>query len=319
FPMSAGAVVNSVFSISSMLLGVPTGVKIFNWLTTLYKSKIVISVPMLCALAFMRSFVIGGVTGVMLGMAAGDYQYHNTYFLISHFHYVLIPGTVFACFAGLTFWYPKMFGHKINEKLGKWSFWLFVIGFHATFFPQYFLGLDGMARRLYTIGPEWMSLNMLSSIGAFIMGAGFALFVYAIYYSYRYRKREVSGDSWGMGRTLEWATPTPIPEYNFATLPEIHDLDTFMSMTERRQTTYENENLDSNHMSINSVTPFIMIAILFAASFCLVIKWTIPATIALIAMLVMMGLRSFEYDPGYVIGVEEIERTEETARGDENE
>src|SRR5699024_3165495 len=233
FTMGAGACVNSVFSISTMLIAVPTGVKIFNWLATLYKSKIVISVPMLWALAFIPSFVIGGVTGVMLGMAAGDYQYHNTYFLISHFHYVLIPGTVFACFAGLTFWYPKMFGHKINEKLGKWSFWLFVIGFHATFFPQYFLGLDGMARRLYTIGPEWMSLNMLSSIGAFIMGAGFALFVYAIYYSYRYRKREVSGDSWGMGRTLEWATPTPIPEYNFATLPEIDDHDAFMAMKER--------------------------------------------------------------------------------------
>lgn len=319
FTMGAGAFVNSVFSISTMLIAVPTGVKIFNWLATLYKSKIVISVPMLWALAFIPSFVIGGVTGVMLGMAAGDYQYHNTYFLISHFHYVLIPGTVFGCFAGLTFWYPKMFGHKINEKLGRWSFWLFVIGFHVTFFPQYFLGLDGMARRLYTVGPEWMSLNLLSSIGAFIMGTGFALFVYAIYYSYRYRKREVSGDSWGMGRTLEWATPTPIPEYNFATLPEIDNRDAFIEMKEKGQTTYDKKKVEPIHMPNNSGKPFIMMAILFVASFCLVFEWIVPAVIGLIAMLIMMGLRSFDYDTEHVISVEEIERIEKKARGVENE
>ncbi|UJL45858.1 cytochrome aa3 quinol oxidase subunit I [Virgibacillus sp. NKC19-16] len=315
FTMGAGAFVNSIFSITTMMIAVPTGVKIFNWLATLYKSRITAKVPMLWSLAFIPSFTMGGVTGVMLGMAATDYQYHNTYFLVSHFHYVLIPGTVFACFAGLIFWYPKMFGHKLNERIGKWSFWLFLIGFHVCFFPQYFLGLDGMARRIFTIGPEWMTLNLVSTLGGFTMGLAFAIFVYGIYYSYRYSEREVGVDDWGIGRTLEWATPTPIPKYNFATIPHVESHDAFIDMKEKGQTTFDEEKLAPIHMPSNTGQPFIMMAILFFASFALVFEWITLAVIGLIGVLVMMVIRSFDYNEGYHIDVDEIKRTERAARG----
>ncbi len=224
FTMGAGSAVNSFFSITTMAIAIPTGVKIFNWLFTLYKGSIRFTTPMLWSLAFIPNFVIGGVTGVMLAMAAADYQYHNTYFLVAHFHYVLISGTVFSCFAGFYYWYPKMFGHKLNETLGKISFWLFVVGFNVCFFPMYFLGLAGMPRRVYTYGEAdgWFSLNVVASIGGVLMGLGFLVMVYSIYYSFRYAKRETTGDAWD-GRTLEWATNTPIPHYNFAVVPEVSD------------------------------------------------------------------------------------------------
>ena len=315
FTMGAGAFVNSVFSISTMMIAIPTGVKIFNWLATLYKSKIIFSTPMLWSLAFIPSFTIGGVTGVMLGMAAADYQYHNSYFLVSHFHYVLIPGTVFACFAGLIFWYPKIFGHKLNERIGKWAFWLFLIGFHVCFFPQYFLGLDGMARRIFTVGPEWFTLNFISTLGAFVMGLGFIVFVHCVIYSFRFSPRDVEGDVWGVGRTLEWATPTPIPKYNFATLPEIESHDALIDMKEKGQTTFDRNKLEPIHMPSYSGKPFIMTAIMFFASFALVFEWIPVAVIGLVGIIIMMFIRSFDYDDGYHIEVDEVIETEEKARG----
>lgn len=314
FTMGMGAFVNSVFSISTMLIAVPTGVKIFNWLGTLYKGRIEMTTPMLWSLAFIPSFVMGGVTGVMLGMAAADFQYHNSYFLVAHFHYVLIAGTVFACFAGLVYWYPKMFGHKLNERIGKWSLWFFVIGFHVCFFPQFFVGLDGMPRRVFTIIPEWMPLNVISTIGAFGMGAGFAIFVYNIYYSLRYNEREKSGDSWD-GRTLEWATPTPVPFYNFATVPDVDDMDYFMKMKEKGETTFEEDKLEPIHMPSNTSIPIIMTFFMFIASFCLVFEWIPLAIAGLAGVLIMMVVRSFDYDAGFYVQVDEIKRIERKARG----
>ncbi|WLR47241.1 cytochrome aa3 quinol oxidase subunit I [Halobacillus litoralis] len=317
FTMGAGAFVNSVFSVSTMLIAVPTGVKIFNWLATLYKSKIEFTVPMLWSLAFIPSFILGGVTGVMLGMAAADFQFHNSYFLIAHFHYVLIAGTVFACFAGLVFWYPKMFGHKMNERLGKWAFWLFFFGFHVCFFPQYFLGLDGMPRRLFiTNVAEWLPLNVISTIGAFGMGLGFIVFVYNVYYSFRYSERETTGDSWnGNGRTLEWATTTPVPYYNFATVPYVDEIDPYIRMKEEGKTTFEEDKVKPIHMPSYTGQPFIMMALLGLASFGLVFEWMYVAVFGLIGAVFMMIRRSFDYDDGYYVPVEEIKRTEKKARG----
>ncbi|MGR9050494.1 cytochrome aa3 quinol oxidase subunit I [Halobacillus faecis] len=317
FTMGAGAFVNSVFSISTMLIAVPTGVKIFNWLATLYKSKIEFTVPMLWSLAFIPSFILGGVTGVMLGMAAADYQFHNSYFLIAHFHYVLIAGTVFACFAGLVFWYPKMFGHKMNERLGRWAFWLFFFGFHVCFFPQYFLGLDGMPRRLFiTNVAEWLPLNVISTVGAFGMGLGFIVFVYNVYYSFRYSEREATGDSWnGNGRTLEWATTTPVPYYNFATVPYVDEIDPYIRMKEEGKTTFEEDKVKPIHMPSYTGQPFIMMALLGLASFGLVFEWMYVAVFGLIGAVFMMIRRSFDYDDGYYVPVEEIKRTEKKARG----
>ncbi|MFB5661867.1 cytochrome aa3 quinol oxidase subunit I [Alteribacillus sp. HJP-4] len=315
FTMGAGGTVNSFFSITTMLIAVPTGVKIFNWLGTMYKGKITFETPMLWALAFIPCFVVGGVTGVMLAMAAADYQYHNTYFLVAHFHYVLISGTVFGCFAGLTFWYPKMFGHKMNEFYGKISFWLFVIGFNVCFFPMYFLGFAGMPRRTYTIEPEWMALNVTASIGAILMAAGFAVFVYNIYYSFRYSTRETTGDPWN-GRALEWATPTPVPFYNFATIPHVEAPEAFWHMKKNKRVTYDESKLEPIHMPNDTGTPFIMMAFLFVASFGLVWEWFWMAIPALIGAIVYMGIRSFENNDGFHVPVDEIKRTEKEARED---
>ncbi|MGP4062414.1 cytochrome aa3 quinol oxidase subunit I [Halobacillus sp. H74] len=317
FTMGAGAFVNSVFSVSTMLIAVPTGVKIFNWLATLYKSKIEFSVAMMWALAFIPSFILGGVTGVMLGMAAADYQFHNSYFLVAHFHYVLIAGTVFACFAGLVYWYPKMFGHKMNERIGKWAFWLFFFGFHVCFFPQYFLGLDGMPRRLFITNiVEWLPLNIISTVGAFGMGLGFAVFVFNIYYSFRNSEREQTGDSWnGNGRTLEWATTTPIPYYNFATVPYVDEIDPYVRMKEEGKTTYDESKLEPIHMPSYTGAPFIMMAFLALGSFGLIFEWMIVAIAGLIGGVLMMILRSFDYDEGYHVEVDEIKRIERKARG----
>ncbi|ELK46028.1 cytochrome aa3 quinol oxidase subunit I [Halobacillus sp. BAB-2008] len=316
FTMGAGAFVNSVFSVSTMLIAVPTGVKIFNWLATLYKSKIEITVPMLWSLSFIPSFVLGGVTGVMLGMAAADYQFHNSYFLIAHFHYVLIAGTVFGCFAGLTYWYPKMFGHKMNERLGKWAFWLFFAGFHVCFFPQYFLGLDGMPRRLFiTNVVEWLPLNVISTVGAFGMGLGFIVFVYNVYYSYRYAERETNGDSWGHGRTLEWSTTTPVPFYNFATVPYVDRIDPYERMREEGQTTFDESKLKPIHMPSYTGQPIIMMTFLFIGSFGLVFEWMPVAIFGLVGGVIMMIIRSFDYDDGYYVSVDEVKRIERKARG----
>ena len=203
YTMGAGALVNSFFSITTMLIAVPTGVKMFNWLFTMRKGRIKMTTAMLWALAFVPCFVIGGVTGVMLAMGAADYQYHNTLFLVAHFHYVLIPGVVFAIFAGLYYWWPKMFGHMLNEKLGKIHFWLFVIGFNVTFMPMFFLGLKGAVRRAYTFSAEsgFASLFLVSAIGSVILAMGFAAFCYNIYWSIRYADRNISSDPWD-ARTL---------------------------------------------------------------------------------------------------------------------
>ncbi|NRK74165.1 cytochrome ubiquinol oxidase subunit I, partial [Salmonella enterica subsp. enterica serovar Typhi] len=177
-----------------------------------------------------------GVTGVMLAMAAADYQYHNTLFLVAHFHYVLIPGVVYAVFAGFYYWWPKMFGYALNERLGKWHFWLFNIGFNVTFMPMFFLGLQGAVRRSYTFSAEsgFAPLFMLSAIGSLILAAGFAVLVYNIYYSTRYADRKISTDPWD-ARTLEWHTASPVQPYNFAITPEVKALDAFWYMKKNKE------------------------------------------------------------------------------------
>ncbi|MCJ2146533.1 cytochrome aa3 quinol oxidase subunit I [Bacillus sp. B19-2] len=313
FTMGNSAAVNSFFSITTMAISVPTGVKIFNWLLTLHRGRIKITTPMLWSLAFIPNFVIGGVTGVMLAMAAADYQYHNTYFLVSHFHYVLIAGTVFACFAGLIFWYPKMFGHKLNERIGKWFFWLFMTGFNICFFPMYFLGLQGMPRRIYTYGAEdgWTALNMVATFGALLMAAGFIVLCYNIFYSFRHSKREESGDAWGMGRTLEWATSSAIPpHYNFAVLPEVTSPDAFAQMKEDNVEIHPESKFKKIHMPSNSGRPFLMSLCFGFAGFGLVFEWFWMGIVGLIGVFLCMILRSFEYDDGYYVSVEEIKETE---------
>ncbi len=315
FTMGQGALSNSFFSITTMMISVPTGVKIFNWLFTLWKGKIRFTVPMLYSIGFIPLFVIGGVTGVMLAMSAADYQYHNTMFLVAHFHNTIIPGVVFAMLAGLTFYWPKMFGFMLNERIGKWAFWFLSIGFCLAFFPMYITGLDGQARRMYTYSEAtgFGPLNMVSFVGAGVMAIAFALIVYNVYYSVRYSPRNIGADPWD-ARSLEWATHTPVPEYNFAIEPQVASSQAFWDSKKKGHELFPGK-LEKIHMPNNSGVPFIMSAIFFVWGFSMVFSLWIPAIISVIAIFACMAHRSFEKDHGHYISVKEIEETETKLRG----
>jgi len=316
YTMGHGVMVNSVFSITTMAIAVPTGVKIFNWLLTMRHGKIQFTTPMLYALGFIPIFTIGGVTGVMLAMASADYQYHNTMFLVAHFHYVLIPGTVFGVLAGYHYWWPKMFGFRLNEKLGKAAFWFIAVCFNVTFFPLFILGLDGYARRMYTYSEStgYGPLNMLSFIGGIGLAVGFALIVYNIYYSWKHMPRNEKADVWD-GRTLEWATHSPVPEYNFAVVPTVTRLDEYwFAKKEGRDITAG--KIEKIHMPNNTGTPFWMSGFFFLAAFFAVFNLWVPAIISMIGVFGFMIHRSFEKDHGRYISVEEVMATEKSLRGD---
>ncbi len=316
YTMGHGVMVNSVFSITTMAIAVPTGVKIFNWLLTMRHGKIQFTTPMLYALGFIPIFTIGGVTGVMLAMASADYQYHNTMFLVAHFHYVLIPGTVFGVLAGYHYWWPKMFGFRLNEKLGKAAFWFIAVCFNVTFFPLFILGLDGYARRMYTYSEStgYGPLNMLSFIGGIGLAVGFALIVYNIYYSWKHMPRNEKADVWD-GRTLEWATHSPVPEYNFAVVPTVTRLDEFwFAKKEGRDITAG--KIEKIHMPNNTGAPFWMSGFFFLAAFFAVFNLWVPAIISMIGVFGFMIHRSFEKDHGRYISVEEVMATEKSLRGD---
>lgn len=315
FTMGQGALTNSIFSISTMAIAVPTGVKIFNWLLTMWRGKIVITTPMLYSIMFIPLFTIGGVTGVMLAMSAADYQYHNTMFLVAHFHNTIIPGVVFAMLAGLTFYWPKIFGFMLNEKIGKWTAWLLTIGFVLAFFPMYISGLDGQARRMFTYSEAagYGTLNMISFIGAGIMAIAFVLIVYNIYYSFRYAPRNIGADPWD-ARSLEWATHTPVPAYNFAVLPDVKSHEALWDVKKRRHVLFK-DKIEEIHMPNNSGVPFIMSCIFFVWGFCFVFSIWIPVIITTIAIFGCMAYRSFEKDDGHYIPVKEIMETETELRG----
>jgi cytochrome aa3-600 menaquinol oxidase subunit 1 len=314
FTMGQGAVANSIFSISTMAIAVPTGVKIFNWLFTLWKGKIEITTPMLYALLFIPLFTIGGVTGVMLGMSAADYQYHNTMFLVAHFHMVIIPGVVFAMLAGLTYYWPKMFGFMLNERIGKITAWIISISTLVAFMPMFFTGLDGQARRMYTYSEStgFGPLNMISFVGALGLAVGFALIVYNVYYSTRYASRDIGSDPWD-ARTLEWATHTPVPEYNFAIVPDVKSIEALWDAKKKDHVLFKG-NFEKIHMPNRSGMPFIMSCIFFVWGFSFVFGMWIPVILTTIGIFACMALRSFEKDHGHYISVQNRRNRNEIAR-----
>lgn len=318
YTMGNSEAVNSIFSLTTMMIAIPTGVKIFNWLFTLRKGRIEFSTSMLWAIAFIPCFTIGGVTGVMLAMAAADYQYHNTMFLVAHFHYALIPGVVFAVFAALYYWWPKMFGFRLNEKIGKWHFWLFVIGFNMTFMPMFFVGLDGMSRRMYTYSEStgWGAWLGVSAIGSVIMAAGFAMLVYNIYWGFRYAKRETNNDPWN-ARTLEWSIGSPAPAYNFAVTPNVESLDDFWYQKKKGKAAIKKKDIKPIHMPSNSWTPIFISAAIGVVGFFLVFEWFTLASIAGVVVAIGLILQSFDYDDGYYIPAEEVIEEESKWRGED--
>ena len=218
-----GSVLLPFFAFTTMLIAVPTGVKVFNWIGTLWKGSISFETPMLYSLGFLTTFIFGGLTGVILASPTFDFSVSDSYFVVAHFHYVVFGTVVFAMFAGIYFWYPKMTGKLLNEKLGKIQFWLLFVGFHATFFIQHWLGVIGMPRRYATYltsdGFGWG--NMLSTLGSIVLALSFIPFIWNIYYTHRKGVKTTLNDPWGYGRSLEWATASPFPRHNFTSIPRI--------------------------------------------------------------------------------------------------
>lgn len=337
FTVGLGPTANAIFAVATMAIAVPTGIKIFNWIATIWGGSIEFTTPMLYAVAFIPSFVMGGVTGVMQAAAPADYQYHDSYFIVAHFHYVIVGGVVFGLLAGLHYYWPLMFATKLSEKLGKWTFALFVTGFHLTFLIQHFLGLWGMPRRVFTYldGQGYNTANLISTAGAVLMAIAVIILVINIIITIA-KNEKVSSDPWGDGRTVEWSLPLPVPYYNFAQTPLIRGLDAYwVEKKEGDGKMIPSEPLEDFHMPNNSFLPFMMSFGLFVAAFGALYfasgqDWAIDAVSglsekpwAVYVLIIGLGItagsmimRSLKDDLGYYVKKEEVQKDlEELERG----
>ena len=313
FTMGSGANVNAFFGITTMIIAIPTGVKVFNWLFTMYRGKIVFGTPILWTLGFIITFTIGGMTGVMLAVPGIDYVLHNSLFLIAHFHNTIIGGAVFGYFAGITFWWPKMFGYRLDEKWGKRAFWSWLIGFFVAFMPLYVLGFFGMTRRTnHYANDVWQIWLIVAAVGAFIILFGIFSQLMMFYVSYRDRARlaDVSGDPWN-GRTLEWSTPSPAPFYNFAQLPVINDLDALAHLKDSGWTSDKAPDYYSPiHMPKNTDSGVIIGLLTFVFGFAFIwhIWWLVIASFLVMIFFVIREANKRDID--YIVPVEDIEKIE---------
>ncbi|PIC66504.1 cytochrome ubiquinol oxidase subunit I [Sporosarcina sp. P16a] len=326
FTVGLGPTANAIFAVATMAIAVPTGVKIFNWLLTIWGGSIKVTTPMLYALGFIPSFVMGGVTGVMQGAAPLDYQLHDSYFIVAHFHYVIVGGVVLAIFAGLHYWWPKMFGTMLSEFLGKITFVFFFIGFHMTFLIQHWLGFWGMPRRVWTFmdGQGWNIANMVSTIGALLMAIGFTVMVINIIMT-TVKNERVGNDPWGDGRTLEWAIPSPPPFYNFPATPLVRGLDTLWieKMEGSKEMITPAEPITDIHMPHGSIIPMLMTLGLFIAGFGAMFQqetsWGLGVLIFGLAFtFVAMATRSLKDDLGYYVTKEQILQDQENIKRGRN-
>jgi len=316
FTMGSGANVNAFFGITTMIISIPTGVKIFNWLFTMFRGRVHFTSPVLWTIGFKVTFVIGGMTGVMLAIPAIDFVLHNSLFLIAHFHNVIIGGVVFGMFAGITYWWPKMFGFRLNEFWGKCAFWCWFIGFYVTFMPMYVLGFMGMTRRLQsTVNPAYEPLLLVAAAGAFIVGAGILCQVIQIYVSIRDRKKtaDLTGDPWD-ARTLEWETSSPPAFYNFGTLPEVTELDDFWERKQRGEAWPKPVKYTDIHMPRNTGTGVVIGAFSLVFGFAMIwhIWWL--AIVGLVGMIGTFIYRTFDQDVDYWVPAAEVERIENEHR-----
>ncbi|TCP30500.1 cytochrome c oxidase subunit 1 [Scopulibacillus darangshiensis] len=324
FTVGLGPSANTIFAIATMAIAVPTGIKIFNWIFTLWGGQITFNTANLYAVGFIPTFVMGGVTGVMLAVPTADFQYHDSYFVVAHFHYVIVGGLIFGLFSGFYYWWPKMFGRHLNETLGKINFWLFFIGFHLTFFFQHFLGLMGMPRRYFTYlkGEGFDAFNMVSTIGAFLMF--FAVIVMLINIAYSAVKGEkAKGDAWEQGRTLEWSIASPPPEYNFAQTPLVKGIDAFWKeKMDGKDKMTAAEPVGDIHMPSSSIVPFLMSISLTIASLGFIFSAhdgvrkpaLFVAGAGVVLFFLCMLARSIKDDPGFHIHKEEVIETEKGVR-----
>ena len=314
FTMGSGASVNSFFGITTMIISIPTGAKIFNWLFTMYRGRIRFELPMMWTVAFMITFVIGGMTGVLLAVPPADFVLHNSLFLIAHFHNVIIGGVLFGLFAGINYWFPKAFGYKLDVFWGKCSFWFWVVGFYMAFMPLYVLGLMGVTRRMsHFDDPSLQIWFQIAAAGAVLVALGIASMLVQFVVSYLRREslRDLTGDPWN-GRTLEWATSSPPPDYNFAFTPRVHDNDSWADM-KKRNYSRPLEGFLPIHMPKNTAAGFIIAVLAGAVGFALIWQMWLAAGLSFIAMLAAVIIHTFNYKRDYYIPAAEVIRTE-TAR-----
>jgi cytochrome o ubiquinol oxidase subunit I len=317
FTMGAGGTVNAFFGIATMIISIPTGVKVFNWLFTMYRGRIVFTTPMMWTIGFLITFTIGGMTGVLMSVPAADFQLHNSLFLIAHFHNTIIGGVVFGYFAGFIYWFPKVMGFKLNETLGKYAFWCWIVGFFVAFMPLYALGFMGMTRRLnhYDTSTGWQPFLIVAAIGTLIVAFGiiFQLLQIAVSVIKRKEYRDVTGDPWN-GRTLEWSIPSPPPFYNFAITPEVHDRDAFMfSKIEKlnHKDKIVEPHYEDIHMPKNTAIPIIISGFSLFFGFGLIwhIMWMVG--LGILGMAACLVARSFDYDLDYYVKADEVKKIEE--------
>ncbi len=322
FTMGAGADVNAFFGIATGVIAIPTGVKIFNWLFTMYRGRIEFTTPMLWTLGFIATFAIGGMTGVLLSVPGADFVLHNSEFLVAHFHNTLIGGVLFGYFAGYSFWFPKMFGFKLDEKWGKRAFWSWIIGFYLAFMPLYALGFMGMPRRLvHYDDPTWQPYLMVALVGALVIAYGVYCQVAQLVVSIKNREalKDATGDIWN-SHSLEWSTTSPPPFYNFAKLPHVEELDAFAHMKENRIPYRAQAPFSAIHMPRNSWVGVAMGATTFIFGFAMVWHIWWMAIVGTLAMLALIVMRANDEDVDYMLSAEEIARIEKrgsasTARG----
>ena len=311
FTMGSGASVNSFFGIATMVISIPTGAKIFNWLFTMYRGRIRFELPMMWVVAFMLTFVVGGMTGVLLAVPPADFVLHNSLFLVAHFHNVIIGGVVFGLFAGMVYWFPKAFGFKLDPFWGKISFWGWVIGYWVAWTPIYVVGLMGTTRRVrHFDDPSLQIWFVIAGIGALIILVGIVAFVIQIAVSIRNREalRDTTGDPWD-GRTLEWSTTSPPPPYNFAFTPRVHDLDAWYDMKALGHAP-PTEGFRPIHMPRNTGAGVIISALALVLGFAMIwyIWWL--AALSFVALLVYSIAHTFNYDRDYYVPAEEVARIE---------
>ncbi len=319
FTMGAGANVNAVFGILSMIIGIPTGVKIFNWLFTMWGGRVRFETPMLWAIAFMFTFVIGGMTGVLLAVPPADFVLHNSLFLIAHFHNVIIGGVLFGVFAGYTYWFPKAFGFKLEKRFGTAAFWFWVTGFYVTFMPLYVVGLEGMTRRMqhYDV-PEWRPWLLISAVGAVLVLCGILCQIAQIAVSIRERAslRDRTGDPWD-GRTLEWMTASPPPAFNFAAMPDVTGEEAYWGIKQRAMARAELSPLphyQAIEMPVNSPTGFVVAFFAVLTGFALIwhIWWMAAVGVAgAFATFVVFAWRDHDE---YEVPAEEVARIDALRR-----
>ncbi len=311
FTMGASANVNAFFGVMTMIIAVPTGVKVFNWLFTMFRGRVHFTTPMLWFLGFITTFTIGGMTGVLMSIPGFDFQAHNSLFLIAHFHSTIIGGVLFGFFAGYAYWFPKFTGFRLNEKLGRYAFWCWFIGFLLAFLPLYVLGLMGATRRLnhYAVA-EWQPLFIVAGLGVILIlsGLGFQLLQLIVSIKERKENRDLTGDPWN-GRTLEWSTSSPPPFYNYALVPEVHERDPFWAQKQSKKISRP-AHYEPIHMPKNTPMGLYIGALSFVLGFALIWYMFWLALLSALGIVACMIARLFEKHTDYFVSAKEVEELE---------